>query len=196
MKKMIVLNFLARACLGSGSLVHPLSASDPVYIPPSAQRSGDTSEGYHYLVTGDYLKSGIPYSYFKLGFGQTSHSLLKRGGLNDKVGYEYTVVKAPNGEEVVAPNCLQCHAQTFEGKLYIGLGNTMIDFSNNDKLDPKVAAYAEQVMSRVDPKKYDAAEPFLKVVKTIGGQFARFEARNCISKLMMYVCVHIYVICM
>ena len=49
-------------------------------------------------------------------------------------------VKAPNGEIVVAPNCLQCHAQVFENKLIIGLGNSTVDFTGGEKLNPKNAS--------------------------------------------------------
>src|ERR1700731_648127 len=170
MKKTIVLIVAILACTAFTVVMNRRAEPDPVYIPPSPQRSGDSKEGYNYLVTGDYLKSGIPYNYFTLGFGKNANTFLKREGLNKNVSYEYTVVKAVNGENVVAPNCLQCHAQVFENKLYIGLGNTTIDFSNNQKLDPKMAASAEQLLKSVDPQKYEASEPFLKVVKSIGGQ--------------------------
>jgi hypothetical protein len=61
--------------------------------------------------------------------------------------HQYTAVKAPNGEVVVAPNCLECHAQVFDGKLCIGLGNSMIDFTDRKKLNPRGAAAAERIPS-------------------------------------------------
>jgi len=191
MKKTIVLIVAILACTAFTVVMNRRAEPDPVYIPPSPQRSGDSKEGYNYLVTGDYLKSGIPYNYFTLGFGKNANTFLKREGLNKNISYEYTVVKAVNGENVVAPNCLQCHAQVFENKLYIGLGNTTIDFSNNQKLDPKMAASAEQLLKSVDPQKYEASEPFLKVVKSIGGQlFTKVRGVNAADRLAGLLAAH------
>src|SRR6516225_3518146 len=161
MNKLIVLLVMGILLMAFGRSVLDFPEEKPVYIPPSIQRSGDSREGYKYLVTGDYLKSGIPLNYFKLGFGKSANKFLQRDGFNKDISYEYTAVKAPNGEIVVAPNCLQCHAQIFDNKLYIGLGNTTIDFSNNQKLDPKMAVAAEKVLRNLDPGKFEAAEPFL-----------------------------------
>ncbi len=52
----------------------------------------------------------------------------------------------------------------------MGLGNSTIDFTRGEKLDPKNAATAEKILKNLDSKKYEAAEPFLRVVKGIGGQ--------------------------
>jgi hypothetical protein len=170
MNKLLVILIFAATCLAFTSIYHWSNGDDPVPIPPSKQRTGDPKKGYTYLTTGDYLKSGIPLSYFKLGFGKASTNYLDRGGENKEIPYDYTAVKAANGEVVVAPNCLQCHAQVFDGMLIIGLGNTMIDFTRSQKLDPKNAAAAEKLLRNVDPHKYEAAEPFLKVVKAVGAK--------------------------
>ena len=68
-----------------------------------------------------------------MGFGKSTLNYLNRDGINKDIPYDYTVVNAPNGELVVAPNCLQCHAQVFDGKLIIGLGNSTIDFTHGRK---------------------------------------------------------------
>ena len=143
MKKLLVLAGIGLCSLAFNTTMHFFTEDKPVYIPPSVQRSGNAEQGFVYLTTGDYLKSGIPLNYFKLGFGKGSNSYLQRDGINRDIPYEYTAVKAPNGEIVIAPNCLQCHAQIFDNKLIIGLGNTTIDFSSNQKLDPKNAESAE-----------------------------------------------------
>jgi hypothetical protein len=169
MKKIGVALGIAVVCLSFSTLIfHP--GNDPVPIRPSKQRSGNAKAGYEYLTTGDYLRSGIPLSYFKMGFGKSSVNYLKREGFNAEIPYDYTVVNAPNGELVVAPNCMQCHAQVFDGKLIMGLGNSTIDFTHGEKLDPKNAAAAERLLRNLDPRKYEAAEPFLRVVKGIGGE--------------------------
>jgi mono/diheme cytochrome c family protein len=139
----------------------------PVKIPASIQRSGNAAKGYAYLTTGDYVKGGIPYDVFLMA-GRNTKNELKRTGLNANISYEYTVVKANNGENLVAPNCLQCHAQTFEGQLYIGMGNTFIDFSNGQKVNAQQVAFLENMLKKSSPKKYEAAADFLNVSKIIG----------------------------
>ncbi len=145
------------------------SPFDPVPIPASVQRTGgDPKKGLEYLVTGDYVKGGIPYSVFIMGMGKDKTNLLHREGFNEKLSYEYTAVKALNGEIVVAPNCLQCHAQEYEGKLIMGLGNSLIDFSNNQKVNARNLERVESFLKLTSPKKYQAAADFIKVGKTIG----------------------------
>ena len=170
MKKLCVVVIIAVVCFSFSSIILSGAGHDPVPVLPSKHRTGDAKAGYEYLTTGDYLRSGIPLSYFKLGFGKNTTNYLDRGGHNTDIPYDYTVVNAPNGELVVAPNCMQCHAQVFDGKLIIGLGNSTLDFTKNQKLDPKNAEAAEKLLRNVDPKKYEAAEPFLRVVKGIGNQ--------------------------
>jgi mono/diheme cytochrome c family protein len=176
MKKLFVV--LGLMCLSFSSIFLMKAGEEPVAIPPSKQRSGDAKAGYKYLTSGDYLRSGIPLSYFKMGFGKSSLNYLNRDGENKDISYDYTVVTAPNGELVVAPNCMQCHAQVFDGKLIMGLGNSTIDFTHGEKLDPKNAAAAEKLLKNLDPKKYEAAEPFLRVVKSIGGPQLQTKVRG------------------
>jgi mono/diheme cytochrome c family protein len=142
---------------------------EPVPVPPSVQRSGgDAQKGYEYLTTGDYVKGGIPYNMFIMGMGKNKTNYLERSGKNAKISHEYTAVTSTNGEILVAPNCMQCHAQVFDDKLYIGLGNTFIDFTQNEKLNLKNLRTAENMLKMTAPNKYKAAKPFLDVAKTIG----------------------------
>jgi len=192
MKKVLVIVCFGVVCLAfTKSIRHFFSEEKPVFIPPSKQRVGDAKTGYTYLTTGDYLKSGIPYNYFKLGFGKSTINYLERDGMNKDIPYEYTAVKAFNGEIVIAPNCLQCHAQVFEYKLVMGLGNTTIDFSGGQKLNPQTAISAEKVLKNLDPKKYEAAEPFLKVVKAIGSQlYTKVRGVNTADRLAALLAAH------
>jgi mono/diheme cytochrome c family protein len=191
MKKWVVLVVAVALCLAFTNIIGGLVSEKPVYIPASPQRKGDAGRGYSYLTTGDYIKSGIPYSYFKLGFGKSTNNYLQREGLNKDVNYQYTAIKATNGEVVVAPNCLQCHAQVFDNKLYIGMGNTMIDFTSGQKLDPKNAVMAEQLLKNTDPKKYEAAEPFLRVVKAVGAQlYTQVRGVNSADRLASLLAAH------
>src|SRR5689334_5263168 len=121
MKKFVIMTLFGGACLAFTTILRGPRPEQPVSIPASPQRVGEADKGYKYLTTGDYIKSGIPYNFFLLGFGKSVSNLLKRDSPNDLISHEYTAVRAPNGEAVVAPNCLQCHAQVFDDKLYIGL---------------------------------------------------------------------------
>ncbi|HZG24303.1 MAG TPA: hypothetical protein VEZ17_06980 [Chitinophagaceae bacterium] len=166
MKRSLLISVFVIACFSFTKLVR-LPKEKPVFIEPSVQRTGDVKEGYKYLTTGDYVKGGIPYDIYQLGSGKNKEIYLQREGLNANVTHDYTVVKATNGENLVAPNCLQCHAQVFDSTLVIGLGNSMIDFST-PKLNAQSIALLETMLKNNSPSKYEAAKPFLEVTKTIG----------------------------
>jgi mono/diheme cytochrome c family protein len=141
---------------------------EPVPIPASKQRlGGNPKKGYEYLTTGDYVKGGMPLSLFKLR-SNTVDTHLQRTGLNKNISYQYTAIKARNGEVLVAPNCLQCHAQEIEGKLYIGLGNSFSDFTQFQKLNPKMLEQLENMLKRTKPAAYEASADFINVTKTVG----------------------------
>lgn len=169
MRKYIVLLILLISGFAFTTWIEESSEYDPVPIPPSTQRlGGDVQKGLEYLTTGDYVKGGIPYSAFVMGLGKDRRNFLQREGKNEKLPYEYTANTAPNGEIVVAPNCLQCHAQVFEDKLYIGMGNTFIDFTQNDKMNIKNLKMMESWLKLTAPKKYQASKNFINVAKAIG----------------------------
>ncbi len=191
MKKLSVLIVLGVICLAFTTALRYYAEEKPVFIPASPQRSGDPGKGYTYLTTGDYLKSGIPYSYFLLGFGKSNNNYLQRDSPNADISHEYTAVKAANGELVVAPNCLQCHSQVFDGKLYIGMGNTLIDFSDHKKLNPRNALMAEGMLKNGDSRIYEAAEPFLRAMKVISGQmYTETRGVNAADRLADLLVAH------
>ena len=134
---------------------------NPTYIPPSNQRTGDAAKGYEYLTTGDYLKSGIPYSFFMLGAPKDSNNYLNRSGFNKNLSHDFTAVKAPNGELVVAPNCLQCHSQVFDGKLVVGMGNSFSDFTVNRQSTALIAEKMMKNLTGTNAKKYEALKILL-----------------------------------
>ena len=170
MKKLYVLFSISVVFSAFASITKGLPGipEKPVYIPESVQRTGNAAAGFAYLTTGDYVKGGIPFDYFKLALGKSSTNYLNREGLNAGVSHEYTVVTAPNGEKLVAPNCMQCHAQVFEGKLVMGMGNSYADFTMGQKLNPQAYAMLESFLKKGSPQKYEASKDFLKIGKTIG----------------------------
>ena len=165
MKKLIILFILFISCLSATFIARN---DEPVFVPPSPQRTGgDSTKGYQYLINGDYVKGGVPEMIFKKAIGKPT-IFLERGAVNEGIPHDYTAVKAFNGEIVIAPNCLQCHAQVFEDKLYIGLGNTFVDFSDRETMNVKELEKAEKFLKTLAPKKWKASEHFFEVAKTIG----------------------------
>ena len=156
--------------LGCISFVTITSLHDvPVVIPPSKQRIGIADAGYHYFITGDYVNSGIPFGLYNLGFKKEKTNILDRQNENAEVRYDFNVVKAVNGENVVVPNCFQCHAEFFDGKLVVGLGNSTGDFTKTKNLK----TYEKVLMAylKLSPKKYEAAKEALTVARSIGDDF-------------------------
>src|SRR5690242_8583925 len=106
MKKVFVAAGILVTCI---SFIAITSNEDPVFIPPSVQRVGNADSGYRYIVTGDYVKSGPPFSLYNLAFKKEKIDLLNRGGDNGDVRYDLNVVRAFNNEKIIVPNCFQCH---------------------------------------------------------------------------------------
>ena len=107
----------------------PLIESRPLLDNP--QRPGDALAGYEYLISGNYMSSGVPYDAFLLGTNVNPDNRLNRTGDNANLPYDYTAVTAANGAKVVAPNCMACHASTINNEFIIGLGSHDADFTVN-----------------------------------------------------------------
>ncbi len=137
------------------------------FIEASTQRSGNAAAGYEYLVYGNYVSSGFPYSVFEtLGPAFNNDNLLGRTGDNEIVPYNFTAVEAPNGIKVVGPNCLQCHAQKINGELIVGLGNAIDDYTSNQN---SIIAAADFFVDQGTPE-WDAYEAFRRGTLIIGPQ--------------------------
>lgn len=164
---LIVLLGLAAVNLMGLPIVN-IDPEKPIPVPKSAQRSGNASRGYTYLTTGDYVKGGVPYDFYLLGKGKEKNNYLQRTGINSTVSHEFTVIRAVNGENLVAPNCLQCHAQVFNDSLILGMGNTFLDFSMGQQLNPANMNKLAAMLKAAAPAKYEAAKHFIQVSATIG----------------------------
>lgn len=162
MKKTLLLFLTAVALMAFGYFV-----DGPKPIPPSKQRKGDAAKGFNYLVYGDYVRSGIPYKIFRMAYGKADSTLLPRTGINAQVPYDFNALRMPSGKVIVAPNCLQCHAMPFDGKLVIGLGNAGIDFTKSRGINAGSVAMMEQVLKSRFPDDYEDAKTFLAVTRTI-----------------------------
>lgn len=136
----------------------------PVFIPASEQRPGNAEQGYRYLTTGDFLKSGFPYDFFVFANGK-GKNYLGREGKNANVDQGFNVVTNADSLDVVIPTCLQCHSQVFEGKLIVGLGNAGIDFTDMVKRAKKLALLKQWQLT--SPAKYRAVKSLLNTMNTV-----------------------------
>lgn len=137
------------------------------FIEPSEQQVGDSKKGYDYLVNGDYIKSGLGYRFYLLLNGKDRNNYLSRAGKAANVGYNFNLITTGNGQQVVVPNCLQCHGQLFNGKLVIGLGNTMLDFSKGPKRNDVKGTIAKRVMQLISPGQYQSSKVLVRSFSTI-----------------------------
>jgi len=136
-------------------------------IPASSQRSGNATDGYNYLTSGDYLSAGIPYDAFTSVYGEDNTNKLGRTGDNAVLPHDFTAVDAPNGVRVVAPNCLQCHAGSINGNFIVGLGNAASDFtSDQSSLLPLAEGFINLLYGATSPES-EAFRPFKKAFQAV-----------------------------
>jgi mono/diheme cytochrome c family protein len=164
-KSTLIIIFLASIIVALSFFTKEKKKGDPVYIEASKQRSGNPEEGYNYLTTGDYLKSGIPFSFFQMGIGKSAEDL-GREGINKDIPYSFNAVIAPNGEKIVSPNCLQCHSQEFNGALVIGMGNSLSDYTTDHSANARLL---EKLLKNGSGNnlKYDAAKNFIQSIEAV-----------------------------
>jgi len=162
-------------------------------ISPSDQRAGDPVKGREYLITGDYINSGIPLDIFTNTLGRVleSDNVLNRSGANGDLPYSYSAVTAENGIEVVAPNCLQCHGGFVNGEFILGLGDNAADYTLNqslfaDQLDGIVAS-----VYSLDSPEWEAYFPFTRSIKTTApGLITDVVGVNPAGKLAVLLAAH------
>jgi len=147
------------SCFSNKASVTGADLGKPYPLPEQKQYPGNADTGYRYLTQGDYLKSGIPMSIFKMSGLKEKENYLGRTGLNANIPYYFTAIKAPNGEQVVAPNCLYCHSQKIDGKLIVGMGNSLSDYTMPQDATINIL---NMTVKAAGGKKAEAAAAFLK----------------------------------
>jgi len=160
-------------------------------IGPSAQRSGNAEAGRAYLLTGDYVDSGMPLSIYKGFLGNGVADELQRGGINEGVHHEYNAFTTEDGVELVAPNCLQCHSSYLNNELVIGLGNTNADFTMDPS--PFSGILDALVISNFgeSSKEYAAYFPFSRAIKATGPNIVtETVGSNSADKLAAVLAAH------
>jgi mono/diheme cytochrome c family protein len=137
-------------------------------IPPSPQRSGDPDVGKRYLLYGDYVNAGVPVGVFRATHALLAGNQLKRTGINRRVPYNFTAVKAPNGATVVGPNCMHCHAGRINGQFILGLGNTHLDFSLDQSAFFPLVDSAMKALHGANSPEWRAYQPFRRAMRVTG----------------------------
>ena len=91
---------------------------------------------------------------------------LGREGINKNIPYNFNAVIAPNGVQIASPNCLQCHAQEFNGKVIIGMGNSLSDYTTNRS---STADFVERFLKSGTGREamYDAAKNFIRSIEAV-----------------------------
>lgn len=115
-------------------LEEPRSFRSPTgAVPETEQRPGDPIAGRHALLNAPYVSCGIPYGAYQRLSNDTPADLLlpEREGRNAELPYALTSHVTDDGVEIVANNCLTCHAGRINNQLIIGLGNEFGDFTQD-----------------------------------------------------------------
>jgi len=103
---------------------------DSIFTLPSyPQENGNADSGYQYLLHGDMFSSGVPYKFYRFFFETGNRKLLSLAGYNEYVLNDFVVFNKER--KLATPGCFHCHAQEFDGKLVIGLGNSYSKFQIN-----------------------------------------------------------------
>ena len=112
-------------------------------MPYPQHKTGDPEKGLDYIMHGNAVGNGIPYPMYQRLFKETQDTVLNRTGDNGKVPYFNTVFTTVKGERVVSGNCFFCHAATnpATGKVHLGLGNSLGDFTKDDSKRFKLLAF-------------------------------------------------------
>jgi len=147
----------------------PITTPDDfISIPSYSQRQGDASKGYEYLISGDYMSSGIPYDIFILAEGTNDSNILNRSGKNATISHDLNAVDLSNGVTVVAPNCMQCHSTQINNDLIIGLGNQTLDFTINRANEVDALTTAINLLYGPSSKEMEAYKPFKNSLEVLG----------------------------
>jgi len=147
---------------------------DPIVLPPGAtyltpnpQPLGDVAAGYDYLVSGNYISSGIPYDIFTTVFPD-EENVLGRTGDNATLAPEYTAITHSNGIKVVTANCLQCHGSYLNGEYVVGLGNINADFTTDQSGLVEGAEILMGIQYADDAPEWEAFDAFAKGSEAVG----------------------------
>lgn len=153
-------------------------AQDPIFddatiqdaleqLESNPQRTGNVDDGKDYLIAGNYINSGIPREVFDATIGRVfvGENHLNRTGINENIPYGYSANIADNGVEIVAPNCLTCHAGYVNGEFVLGLGDNAFDYTLDQSLASDFLDQSVISLYTEDSPEWDAYFPFTRGIR-------------------------------
>jgi mono/diheme cytochrome c family protein len=96
--------------------------------------NGNAAQGWAYLRTGDFIGGGIPLQIYRsFPTNLSDENLLQREGSNAKLPPGFNAYTTPSGVEVASGvTCFGCHSGKINGQFIPGLGNSLLDFTQNN----------------------------------------------------------------
>lgn len=127
---------------------------------------GDPEKGWEYLISGDYIGSGIPFDLVKKKIANQKDTILNRTGENAYMPFGLTVFNHANGIKVMSGNCLTCHGGFLNDEFIPGLGGLGTnDFSKKNAGSFKVLNTLVKLKYKKGTKEREAFEVFGKINK-------------------------------
>lgn len=182
MKKIIFILLLSSACIFYSCLfqrsgreaLYDLQAyhrnfpdmDSIISLPDYGEVQGNPDSGYKYLTEGGIFQSGIPYSLYKIFFGKLNRNVISKAGFNHYVINDFTKTEV-DGKLFAEPGCLHCHAQVFDGKLVIGLGNTYGKYQVNYNKYFKAGNSILRFLYKKDSKEWKNTRPVFSSLKKL-----------------------------
>ncbi len=146
----------------------PIVDNGLTFLEPYDQREGDAQAGYEYLIYGDYVDAGVPYEMYMDYIGPSTTNRLNRTGEAANVNYTQNVIQSFNGVQVVSANCLQCHAQTLNGELVVGLGSSIYDYTTDQTSNLNILNALVKANYGETSAEYLSFEPYHRALSAVG----------------------------
>jgi mono/diheme cytochrome c family protein len=116
-------------------------------VPAYPQRPGDPRKGYDVLLNRSAVTCGLPYSAYVRALERAGRQLGRglgpqfpgRTGRNTVLPYSLTSHRSAAGVDLVTTNCLACHAAAIDGQLIMGLGNALLDMTQDPLVEVEAA---------------------------------------------------------
>ncbi len=140
-----------------------------VFLPAEPFEEGDPEVGWETLLHEGYMSCGVPWTLWEsdlageavqemlLGNAKTE-TLSGRTGRNAGLPHMLNAFESADGVDVVTPNCLQCHAGTFNGELVLGLGNATADFTSRASEGVGSASFSDSLLATFGLDEAEIAE--------------------------------------
>ncbi len=153
-----ILMLFGAVYLGCQTVSHATNAlkvNNKIKLQRSPQRTGDVDKGQDYLLNGDFIDSG--FLIVSVGFPNADTQEVS----------PFTTIQSSDGISMIAPNCLQCHADSLRGEYVLGLPNTSFDFT----VDMSFASgFIKQSLLQKygeSSKEWAASFPFIRAMETV-----------------------------